>query len=127
MRFDKEVLGTIGNCTIIKRNTKFEPFMSAHNYDSKTGTFDCGICFETFQDACVSAFETLQNEKSVVTVMQSFAQFYEAVIVLRKGMTNGDVIKAMFPDLVNSNMDLVDVFNNAKDWWNAPYQKESEE
>ena len=36
--------------------------------------------------------------------------------------TNGDVIKIMFPDLVNSNMVLVDVLNNAKSWWNAPYK-----
>jgi hypothetical protein len=40
--------------------------------------------------------------------------------------TNGDMIKAMFPNVVNSTMDLVDVLNNAKSWWNAPYKRESE-
>lgn len=49
------------------------------------------------------------------------------MIVVPKGATNGDMIKAMFPDVVNSNMDLVDAFNNAKSWWNAPYKKEVEE
>ena len=43
-------------------------------------------------------------------------------IIIPKGATNGDMIKATFPDLVNSNLDLVDVLNNARDWWNAPYR-----
>lgn len=38
--------------------------------------------------------------------------------------TNGDMIKAMFPSVVNSTMDLVEAFNRAKEWWNAPYVKE---
>ncbi len=47
--------------------------------------------------------------------------------LLPKGATNGDMIKAMFPNVSNSNMDLVDVLKNAKSWWNAPYKAESEE
>lgn len=43
---------------------------------------------------------------------------------LPKGATNGDVIKTMFPNVSNSNLDLVDVLKNAKNWWNAPYQRE---
>ena len=43
-------------------------------------------------------------------------------IVLPDNATNGNMIKAMFPDLVNSNMDLVDVLNNARSLWNAPYK-----
>jgi len=46
----------------------------------------------------------------------------ENVIPIPEGATNGDMFKATFPDLVNSNMDLVDAFNNAKRWWNAPYK-----
>jgi hypothetical protein len=45
-------------------------------------------------------------------------------IYVPKGATNGDMIKAMFPNVVNSNMDLVDAFNNAKSWWNAPYERD---
>lgn len=41
--------------------------------------------------------------------------------------TNGDMIKAMFPNVVNSNLDLVTAFNNAKYWWNAPYKREVED
>jgi len=48
------------------------------------------------------------------------------VIPIPEGATNGEVFKAMFPNVVNSTMDLVDVLNNAKSWWNAPYKKESE-
>lgn len=48
------------------------------------------------------------------------------LIEIPKGATNGDIIKAMFPDLVNSNLDLVDVLNKARDWWNAPYKRGNE-
>jgi hypothetical protein len=40
-----------------------------------------------------------------------------------RNATNGDVIKDMFPNVVNSNLDLVTAFNNAKNWWNAPYKR----
>lgn len=44
-------------------------------------------------------------------------------IIIPKGATNGDMIKAMFPSLANSNLELVDVLLNTKTWWNAPYTK----
>lgn len=44
-----------------------------------------------------------------------------------KDATNGDVIKAMFPNVVNSDMDLVDAFNNAKRWWNAQWKGQENE
>jgi hypothetical protein len=49
---------------------------------------------------------------------------YDVLAKLPDGATNGDMIKAMFPNVVNSNMDLVDAFNNAKSWWNAPYERD---
>ena len=47
--------------------------------------------------------------------------------------TNGDVIKAMFPDCLQeedevyfaTNLDIETVFR--KNWWNAPYQKGGKE
>lgn len=48
---------------------------------------------------------------------------YNAIII-PDGATNGDMIKAMFPNVVNSNLDLVTAFNNAKYWWNEPYKGE---
>jgi hypothetical protein len=45
-------------------------------------------------------------------------------IYVPKGATNGDMIKAMFPNLANSNLDLVDVLLNTKIWWNAPYERD---
>ena len=46
---------------------------------------------------------------------------------LSEGATNGDMIKAMFPSLANSNLELVDVLLNTKSWWNAPYKRKVEE
>lgn len=47
---------------------------------------------------------------------------------LPENPTNGDMIKALFPSVVNSTMDLVEVFNinRAKKWWNTLYKEESE-
>jgi hypothetical protein len=53
-----------------------------------------------------------------------FLASFERLQTLPDNATNGDIVKAMFPNVVNSNMDLVDAFNNAKSWWNAPYGKE---
>ena len=49
---------------------------------------------------------------------------FDKMITDGRTATNGDMIKAMFPNVVNSNLDLVTAFNNAKDWWNAPYKRE---
>ncbi len=60
---------------------------------------------------------------------QGFGTMIDEVVANGKvldNMTNGDVIKTMFPNVSNSNLDLVDVLKNAKSWWNAPYKAESE-
>ena len=46
------------------------------------------------------------------------------VVEIPEGATNGDMIKAMFPDLANSNLELVDVLLITKSWWNSPYRLE---
>lgn len=48
----------------------------------------------------------------------------ENVITIPEGATNGDVFKAIYPGLANSNLDLVDVLFNTKSWWNSPYKLE---
>ena len=53
---------------------------------------------------------------------EMFLASFERMQVLPDIVTNGEVLKAMFPSVVNSSLDLVDVFNNAKSWWNAPYK-----
>ena len=59
----------------------------------------------------------------------------ELKIELHKNVTNGDVIKTMFPQLkVNIFPDMVIVFGEDYifqhyypiEWWNAPYEIESE-
>ena len=56
--------------------------------------------------------------------------------VLSVWLTNGDVIKALFPssevresldDLVHYTLDGYVGNYTTKDWWNAPYKKEVEE
>ena len=47
-------------------------------------------------------------------------------IPIPKGATNGDIIKAMFPEVFVTNCKLVDkvgYFNFDVDWWNAPYKE----
>lgn len=72
-----KVLGTIGNCTIIQRSTKFEPFICVSGYDEKTGTWDGASYFDTFQDACISALVRLKEETPVNINMQNLARNYE--------------------------------------------------
>lgn len=47
------------------------------------------------------------------------------VIPIPKGATNGDMIKAMFPDiaLYEKNHDAIEINFNGT-WWNAPYRLE---
>ena len=51
---------------------------------------------------------------------------YKAILI-PENATNGDMIKAMFPNVSNSKLDLVDVLKNARSWLNSPYKAESEE
>ena len=58
----------------------------------------------------------------------------ENVIIIRKGATNGDVIKAMFPNAEYEVREYVVIFTFGGvkrelpiGWWNAPYKEESEE
>ncbi len=57
-------------------------------------------------------------------------------IEIPEGATNGDMIKAMFPECCSNmgNLDnrivvdfMGDLHTFNKDWWNAPYKKEVEE
>lgn len=72
-----KVLGTIGNCTIIQRSTKFEPFICVSGYDEKTGTWNGANYCDTFQDACISALVMLKEETPVNINMQTLAHNYE--------------------------------------------------
>ena len=52
-------------------------------------------------------------------------------IIIPKGATNGEVIKAIFPNelltSITSTLWWGDNMSFNKDWWNAPYKKEVEE
>ena len=52
-------------------------------------------------------------------------------IIIPKGATNGDMIKAMFPDelltSITSTLWWGDNMSFNKDWWNAPYKEMAKE
>lgn len=62
------------------------------------------------------------------------------IIEIPEGATNGDMIKAIFPNAIieNENSNIVDisishdncvnavVISAKQNWWNAPYREESE-
>jgi hypothetical protein len=80
------------------------------------------------------AIDVLEDMKVKIAFPRSaktqLARINEALEIAIKNLktngrtaTNGDMIKAMFPNVVNSNLDLVTALNNAKKWWNAPYKR----
>lgn len=50
--------------------------------------------------------------------VEAFDMAIEALKLIPDNATNGDVIKAMFPDESDFETDF------DTDWWNAPYRKE---
>lgn len=58
-----------------------------------------------------------------IETAKMFLNAFKEMQIIPNNATNGDMIKAMFPNVVNSSLDLVDVFNNAKSWWNSPYEE----
>lgn len=71
--------------------------------------------------------------RSTASIMQDILDLPPATPTFPKGTTNGDVIKAMFPNATKSN--YIDISNKSTlyiddehelevdvDWWNAPYE-----
>lgn len=59
--------------------------------------------------------EAIERNKVAISALKGF-----------KGMTNGEVLKSIFPtaELMLGNSDYIpNVFSIKEDWWNAPYQK----
>ena len=52
------------------------------------------------------------------------------LIEIPEGATNGDMIKAMFPNVDKYKCTLLENHNKnvlfGEDWWNSPYRKEQE-
>lgn len=79
--------------------------------------------------------ETLLCGNYEMETIDMFLKSFDSVKVISE-MTNGDVIKALFPssevresmdDLVHYTLDGYVGNYTTKDWWNAPYKKEVEE
>ena len=64
--------------------------------------------------------------------IEMFLVSFKRLQVFPNNATNGDMIKAMFPNVsvkIFEDMNTV-IFGNTQfdlDWWNAPYKKESED
>lgn len=100
--------------------------MIVHCFFEQSGTFKVVLEKQTEQEPC----EDTVNKQAVISTI------YDNTI--SEDATNGDMIKAMFPnadieywaeystynvEFPNDN----DVKHFSYDWWNAPYKAESEE
>ena len=76
----------------------------------------------------------------IKTVLEHQKDTIEDVVVINEGMSNGDVIKAMFPNTEVDDYDygkdpVIDVYGIddteyitlRKNWWNSLYQKGDKE
>lgn len=85
---------------------------------------------DKFQDFFHRVYVDIANHENIMCgnyereTAEMFLASFNHATYLPKDMTNGDVIKLMFPSVVNSNMDLVETFKRAKEWWNTPYKAE---
>ena len=58
--------------------------------------------------------------------IEDIEKFNYKTIPLPDNATNGDIIKAIFPEVFVTNCKLVDkvgYFNFDTDWWNSPYKE----
>lgn len=86
-----------------------------------------GVCCEVEGKQTIDA---LNFAIESIKVDRAYDLAYEKVdfIEIPEGMTNGDVIKAMFPNVDKYHNMLLEnyskniLFND--DWWNSPYRKE---
>jgi hypothetical protein len=84
-----------------------------------------------YDTALKMAIKALEQD----TVSFDFELYQAGLMDMPKGVTNGDMIKAVFPssevretmdDLVHYTLDGYVGAYTPKDWWNAPYKRESE-
>ena len=75
------------------------------------------------------------KESYSITCGENFAQklvkYIKNGVPLPKGVTNGDVIKSLFPNISiyehGSTYSVNNEYNFNSTWWNAPYKEEIEE
>ena len=65
----------------------------------------------------------------IKTVLEHQKDYIEDVVVINKGVSNGDVIMTMFPNVNvyehngGATYSVNNEYNFNATWWNAPYQK----
>ena len=88
-----------------------------------------GICTKDEGEKTINAL-TFAIES--IKVDRAYDLAYEKVdfIEIPEGATNGDMIKAMFPNQVgygeSTSCIYYGIMRCDKDWWNSPYRKEQE-
>lgn len=68
---------------------------------------------------------TLSNKEKIFNGSIASAlilKAYKEGVFISKDATNGDVVKALFPNINTSFSNVIDM----NLWWNAPYKSESE-
>ena len=80
--------------------------------------------------------DSLKFALESIKVDRAYDLAYEKVdfIEIPEGATNGEMIKAVFPNIeIEQIEDIIDVYGMSKcrvtydtDWWNSPYRKEQE-
>lgn len=80
------------------------------------------------------------TNETMQTLVNKAAKIINSGIIIPRGATNGDVIKAVFPRIKHSFTDkdskvyilepndiLTPILTAFDSWWNAPYREEDEE
>ena len=85
-----------------------------------------GLVFGTFDRT------TAKEREALDMVIKLQTEPSVGVILIPEGATNGEVIKAMFPNEKIIESDYACIYVGTKmrfdrDWWNASYQEESED
>lgn len=88
-----QILGVIGEKTIIKRDTTCKPYVAAHNYNADREDWDYGDYFDTFQDACIFAISKLGNDTPTSLAVADIHHNYERVCTAEYIFENNEVSK----------------------------------
>lgn len=67
----------------------------------------------------------LQENSHFIATWQE--QYEHCTMIDLKGMTNGDVIKALFPDMADNLEFYIKEYILSADWWDAPYERSKDE
>lgn len=84
---------------------------------------------DDFTSDVYNTLDFLPTNNEANMIIDSFDRVVDDVIVIPKGATNGDMIKALFPTVYSEECDY-DIFTTLDgdtrftyDWWDTPYKR----